>query len=174
MTEVKTDTRFFREMELPPDEGWQNLDEVPVELRKLMELYRSALEEGDESYEHPFETIDDFYEVYDTFSSDNLCFVAGVTGDGEEAITTIANVRQNRDGTVFGEGIATTKEARGRHMGRYALNKILKWVYNNGVGEVHVRAQPRTEELWASLGATRVDNSKYPLMRFSTRPDDKP
>lgn len=174
MAEVKTDTRFFRAMELPPDEGWRDLDEVPVELRKLMELYRSALEDGDESYERPFETIDDFYEIYDTFSSDNICFVAGVMEDGEETITTIANVRKNRDGTVFGEGIATSKEARGRHMGRYALDKILKQVHDGGGDGVLVRAQPRTEELWASLGATRVDNGTYPLMRFSTRPDDKP
>jgi GNAT superfamily N-acetyltransferase len=160
-------TRFFREYTIPQDVGWHELGEMPSDLLRLMSLYRTALQDEDDRV-RPFDTLDDFYDIYDQFR-DNRCFVAGVREDRGDIITTVASYRRTPDGDSFGEGIATSPAYRGSGMARFTLRHLLDVAAHDGSRELRVRAQPRTTALWERMGAQAIGSaeSKYPHLAFT-------
>ena len=170
---IENDELSIQTYQLPPDEGWEELSNVPPELLRAAEIYAGALQDGVDSPTPTFETIDEFYETYDAMSGQkNLVAKRGA------AVVGVASYDFGRNVPFF-DGVAVDSEERGSGVGAALLGKVLNEASEQGIPELHSRSQPSSTErnlaiLQRSGVQFTVDSSgKYPLITVFPPKTDK-
>lgn len=98
----------IEEFIIPKDEYWSSVDEIPDNLRRVIDIYSMALRDDVEADVVEVEDIDEVYEVYDSFK-DQECRIAKV---GEQVVGVVSFDFKGRK-MPFVDGIAVDPNFRG-------------------------------------------------------------
>jgi GNAT superfamily N-acetyltransferase len=125
-----------RPLLLPTDTTYESLDEVPQKVRDPLEIY-SAIN----GRENGIQTIDDVHDILDDFAGQQV-FGTYQLDEGESVLQAVANYRSvpNR-GFAWIEGIAVRRNARGLHIGSFALKHLIRLAeQTEGIEELGLRS----------------------------------
>ena len=105
ISSMETNEIQIKPYELPNDEGWTSIDNVPSELKRVIELYSMALNDNVEGNAPDLE-LDKLYEVYDSLSHQEIV----VAEDSGEVVGVMSYDLKRK--VPFFEGVAVDPEYR--------------------------------------------------------------
>lgn len=149
---------------VPEDAGWQDVDSMPEELRRVLAVYAGALSDGVDRPTSELRSIDEAYEIYDQLSGQQ-CRVAKI---GDEIVGVVSFDFKRK--IPFSDGIAVASEYRKSGVASELLRSIVRVAREKAIHEIHARSQPSSLEankrLLAACGIrfSVKENDKYPLI----------
>ncbi len=153
------------EFNIHDDDNWTSLEEVPRDLRRVVDIYSNALNDDVGAETSEVEDIDTFYEIYDQIS-DQSCLVAR----SKEGIIGVASYDFGRT-PPFIDGYAVDSEFRDLGVASGLLAEVIKRAKSEGIAELRLRSQPSALDINRKLlSSIKLDytvdhDQKYPLIK---------
>lgn len=149
-------SNIIERYQLPDDEGWQDIDDVPADLRRTVELHIMSRTPGEsnEDVRLPNITLDEFYDVYDDWVRNDQ--QVRLVRDSEGGVVGMISYYLQRNGTPFMESVAVDPEERGGGIGGQLIASSAAELRGVGAETASTMAQPRVVEMYKKMGAQVV------------------
>lgn len=152
--------------EMPADGNWATPDDVPDELRDVLEIYNCALRDDVDGEIRPMD-VQALHKLYYGLKDQDVI----VARDEDGCIVGVASIDCGRQ-PAFLEGVATHPELRRSGVARDLVRYALQFASEQGINVVHSRSQRSSLranlKTLARIGladATTVDDThRYPLI----------
>lgn len=148
----------IEQYELPPDEGWQHLEDLPQDLYDIVTLHALAGAEGDSIDETavPSLSLEEAYDIYDDWLRNDQQLLVGRDEDGriEGMISYYLQPQQ----APFMESVAVYPEAQQSGLGMQLIAEAIREITSTTDAEyVVAQAQERVAKIYErKLGALAV------------------
>lgn len=163
MHEILPSRPTIEQYELPRDAQWQSIDDVADDLIDITTLHMMAgsLAETIDEVVVPYVTLDDIYEVYDDWSSNEQQIVVARSED--DRIVGMVSYYMRPESEPFMESVAVHPDAQGSGIGMELIAVAIENIARTTDAEyVVAQAQERVAHIYErKLGAVSVASAAH-------------
>lgn len=151
----------FRERQLPVGSTYNDLDDVPSDIKKLLTIYDSV------NGRNAIYQVERVHELLDEFANQQ-CYVTDESEEDGAVLLAVANYRQKiEEGFGWIEGLAVAPYKREMGVGRFVINQLVTVAQQNNLHELRLQSIPSAVPFYEKQQFSIMDgeeNKSHPKM----------